>query len=84
MIQGIVCVQVKYTELRLGEGLPFFTPGPVKTHEFIISSNVLRDSSLQKIVCEMCARLAWLPVVYRRIEDYQYRTDSGRVLAALS
>ena len=80
----IVCVEVQYEQLRFE--YKDYGLGKVvrRTGAFIISSNIFRQSSLQKIVSDMCFRLRWKPLVYRRIPDDQWipKSGSSRVLTA--
>ena len=81
-IDNIVCIELRYMKQgRPGELSPVSS---AFTGSLVVSSTVLGSNCLQRIVCEMCARLGWVPLVYQKVDLPGIRARSLRALAALS
>lgn len=81
-LENLVCVEVKYSKLEMiGK---FSGPSPVLNGSLVLSSTVLAAHSLQKIVCEMCYRLGWVPLIYQQLPVISSPERSARALVALS
>lgn len=81
-LEKLVCVELKYSKLEMiGK---FAGPSPVLTGSLVLSSTVVAGQSLQKIVCEMCYRLGWVPLIYQQLPVISSPERSARALAALS
>lgn len=86
--EKIVCVQLAYKKLSMVAD-DFSGPSEVKTGIVIISSTVLRSHSLQKIICEMCIKADWVPMVFQRLDGQEStreydRKEYSRALIALT
>lgn len=86
---GLVCVELQYQDnvWDFNKGI-FKGPSKPKTGSLLMSSNITKSGKLRRVVCEMCLKMGWTPLVYRIIESNdQVRSNymnARRVLTALS
>lgn len=69
-IANLVCVELKYQDNTwdFKEGI-FKGPSPAKTGVLVMSSTITKSGKLQQVVCQMCFRMGWTPLVYRIVEE---------------
>ena len=81
-IDNIVCIELRY--MKQGKQGELSPVSSALTGSLVVSSTVLGSSCLQRIVCEMCARLGWVPLVYQKVDLPSLQARSMRALVALS
>jgi len=81
-MEKIVTVELCYQKQVAIES--FSAPSRYMTGVMLISSTILREHTLQKVVCEWCQRVGWVPLVYRCIPAVPIKEKYRRVAFALS
>ena len=83
-MEDLCCIELRYIE-KLIEPAGELCMIRAKTGILVASSTILREHKLQRVVSEMCFRLGWKPLVYRRIvEDQKPSIRNRHVLHVLS
>ena len=76
-MEKYLCVELRYKKIVMTAGA-FISPGPALEGGLIISTSILREMSLQKVVVEMCQRFNWVPLVYRKIDGEESHRAAQR------